>query len=298
MPHATTDDGVKLYYEEAGEGTPVIFVHEFAGDYRSWEPQVRFFSRRHRCIAYNARGYPPSEVPEDGAMYSQDRARDDIKSVLDHLKISEAHVVGLSMGGFATLHFGLAYPSYARSLVVAGCGYGAERDKQEQFREECGTTAKLAENGDAEAFAEVYAVGPTRVQFRRKDPRGWQAFKDMLIEHSLPGAVLTQRGVQQRRPSLYDLEDGLRRLTTPTLLMTGDEDEPCLVPKVFLKRTIPSAALQIFPNSGHAINLEEPTLFNEALADFFAQVEAGRWPVRDPEAIAAAGILGVHLRKS
>ncbi len=298
MPHATTDDGVKLYYEEAGEGTPVIFVHEFAGDFRSWEPQVRFFSRRYRCIAYNARGYPPSEVPEDAAMYTQDRARDDIKSVMDHLGIDKAHVVGLSMGSFATLHFGLAYPDRARSLVVAGCGYGAEPEKRKQFQDECETTAKLADKGDPEAFAEIYGAGPTRQRFMAKDPRGWRAFRDMLSEHSLTGAALTLRGVQQRRPSLYDLDDRLRRLTTPTLVMTGDEDEPCLIPNLYLKRVIPSAALLVVPNTGHTINIEEPAAFNDAVADFLAQVDAGRWQTREPDAGGASGILGVRPGES
>ena len=105
MPYAITDDGVKLYFEETGSGTPVVFVHEFAGDHRSWEPQVRHFARRYRCIAYDARGYPPSDVPEAVSAYSQVRAADDIVAVLDHLQIARGHVVGLSMGGFAALHF-------------------------------------------------------------------------------------------------------------------------------------------------------------------------------------------------
>src|SRR5215470_11219212 len=81
MPHLTTDDHVRLYYEEVGSGVPVVFVHEFAGDYRSWEPQLRHFGSAYRCIAYNARGFPPSDVPGDGERYSQDRARDDIRAV-------------------------------------------------------------------------------------------------------------------------------------------------------------------------------------------------------------------------
>ena len=121
----TTDDGVRLHYEEAGSGTPIVFVHEFAGDARSWEPQVRHFSRRYRCIAYCARGYPPSEVPESFERYSQERARDDIRSVLDGLKIERAHIVGLSMGANATLHFGLTYPRRVLSLTFAGGGYGS-----------------------------------------------------------------------------------------------------------------------------------------------------------------------------
>src|SRR5690349_7402014 len=142
MPHLTTDDGIKLYYEETGSGIPIVFVHEFAGDYRAFEPQVRYFSRAYRCITYNARGYPPSDVPQDGERYSQDRARDDIRAVMDALGIDKAHVVGLSMGGFATLHFGFTYPERARSLVVAGCGYGAEPGQRQKFQEESEAWAK------------------------------------------------------------------------------------------------------------------------------------------------------------
>ena len=281
MPYARTDDGIALYYEETGSGEPIVFVHEFAGDYRAWEPQVRHFGRAFRCIAYNARGYPPSDVPEDSASYSQDRARLDALAVLDHLGIERAHIVGLSMGGFATLHFGLHHPERALSLVVAGCGYGAERDRREQFRAETETIVRFIESATGAAFAERYALGPTRVQFENKDPRGWAEFRDQLAEHSLLGAANTMRGIQGQRPSIYDLEDRMRELRVPTLILTGDEDDPCLAPNMFMKRTIPSAALITLPNAGHTINIEEPFLFNQALEWFLGQVRSGRWPQRD-----------------
>ena len=173
MPHLRTDDGIRLYYEQTGAGTPIVFVHEFAGDYRSWEPQVRALSRTHRCITYNARGYPPSEVPKEVAHYSQDRARDDIRAVLDALNIDKAHIVGLSMGGFACLHFGIAYGQRARSLVIAGCGYGASVATRQQFADEAELSAKRFETLGIERAAEAYALGPARVQFQNKDPRGW-----------------------------------------------------------------------------------------------------------------------------
>ena len=286
MPTLTTDDGVRLAYEETGSGTPVVFVHEFAGDLRSWEPQVRHLSRRYRCITWNARGYPPSDVPDDTGAYSQDRARDDVLAVLDALDIEQAHVVGLSMGGCATLHFGLAYPGRARSLVVAGVGYGAEPDQRERFRSEADITARILRTEGMAAWAAAYALGPTRVQFQNKDPRGWREFADALAEHSAAGSAHTQQGVQKERPSVFDFADGMRKLTVPTLIVTGDEDWPCLVPSVFMKRTIPSAGLLVVPNTGHTINLEEPAAFNAALADFFAQVDAGRWPARDPRAVS------------
>jgi pimeloyl-ACP methyl ester carboxylesterase len=291
MPHLTTDDGVKLYYEEIGSGIPIVFVHEFAGDYRSYEPQMRHFGKCYRCIAYNARGYPPSDVPRDGERYSQERARDDIRAVLDALKIDKAHIVGLSMGGFATLHFGFTYPERARSLVVAGCGYGAAPDKRAQFAEEAEAAAKQFEKQGMAEAAEGYALGPTRVQFQNKDPRGWQEFRDQLREHSTEGSTLTMRGVQKRRPSLFDLVDKMQTITTPTLVMTGDEDWPCLEPGLLMKRTIPSAALVVIPNAGHTINLEDPDVFNQHLADFFHIVDVGSWRPRDPRAMVTA-ILG------
>ena len=293
MPTLTIDDGASLAFEDTGSGTPVVFVHEFAGDSRSWEPQVRYFSRRYRCITYNARGFPPSGVPDDPGVYSQDRARDDVLAVLDALDIERGHIVGLSMGGFATLHFGLAYPERARSLVVAGVGYGAEPEQRDRFQSEADTTARFLRTQGMAAFAKTYSLGPTRVQFQNKDPRGWQEFAEMLAEHSASGSAHTQQGVQKKRPSLFDLTNRMKELTVPTLIVSGDEDWPCLVPSVFMKRTIPSAGLLVVPNTGHTINLEEPAAFNTALADFFAQVDAGRWPMRDPRAVSES-ITGVR----
>jgi pimeloyl-ACP methyl ester carboxylesterase len=291
MPHLTTDDGIRLYYEETGTGIPLVFVHEFAGDVRSWERQLRHFGRRYRCIAYNARGYPPSDVPELPDQYAQSRARDDITAVLDALAIGKAHIIGLSMGGFAALHFGFVYPDRARSLVVAGCGYGAVPDQREEFTAETEVMARrFDEFGMAQAAAS-YALGPSRVQLQNKDPRGFREFAEQFAQHSARGSALTMRGVQQRRPSLYDLTDEMAALDVPTLIMTGDEDWPCLEPALLMKRVIPTAALAVIPNSGHAINLEEPAAFNALVGDFLHAVDAGRWPTRDPRAMAGS-ILG------
>jgi pimeloyl-ACP methyl ester carboxylesterase len=288
MPYAATNDGVRLYFEETGSGAPVIFVHEFAGDLRSYEMQLRHFGKRYRAIAYNARGFPPSDVPEQVSSYSQARAADDILAVLDHVGAAKAHVVGISMGGFATLHFGMRHPSRALSLCIGGCGYGAEPDKRETFRAEADTIAAALRKDGMAAFAERYAYGPTRVQYENKDSRGHAEFKKMLAEHSAAGSANTQQGVQKERPSLYTLVDEMGRIRTPTLVITGDEDWPCLAPGILMKQSIPSAALCVMPNAGHAINIEEPEEFNRIVGDFLGQVDSGRWPQRDPRAISAS----------
>lgn len=281
MPYLQTNDGVKLYYEESGSGRPILFIHEFSGDYRAWELQVRYFARRYRCITYNARGYPPSEVPDGVDKYSQRRAIDDAVDVLNALKIDKAHIVGLSMGGFAALHFGIHYPDRALSIVVGAAGMGAEPDKSAQFKAEVEVVAKRWEAEGAKKFAPIYGAGPGREQLELKDPRGYAEFIGQLSEHSEKGAALTLRGVQARRPSPFDLTPQLEKMTVPTLIIHGDEDRSCLGTGAFLKRTIPSAGLMVFPKTGHTINLEEPALFNFALQDFFIQVDSGRWLMRD-----------------
>jgi pimeloyl-ACP methyl ester carboxylesterase len=289
MPYTENGD-VRLYYEESGSGFPVVFVHEFADDCQGWAPQVGYFSRRYRCITFNARGYPPSDVPEDQSLYSQSLAADDIAAVMRGVGIERAHIVGISMGGFATLHFGLRYASMAESLTVAACGYGAAPEQREQFARESEAIASQYEQFGAAHVAETYALGAYRVQFRDKDLLAWRAFRDRLAAHSSKGAALTMRGVQKQRPSLYDLEEELSEMKVPTLIINGDEDDWCLEPGIYLKRTIPAAGLWIVPKTGHTVNLEEPGLFNDALAQFFAMAEAGKWSERQA-AVGASALL-------
>jgi pimeloyl-ACP methyl ester carboxylesterase len=287
MPTITTDDGVQLAYEDTGSGTPIVFVHEFAGDARSWEPQVRYFSRRFRCITYNARGYTPSDVPEGVDRYSQERVREDLRCVIEQLKLPTPHIVGLSMGAFATLHFGMRYCAQgstprALSLTLAGCGSGSHPAVFKQWQEDSRVNADRIERLGMAQFAATYGHAAARLTFRDKDPRGFEEFARQLAEHSATGSAQTMRGYQARRPCLYDLTEEIARIDVPVLVMTGDEDEPCLEPSLMLKRAIPKAGLVVLPRSGHAINLEEPALFNALLEDFIDRAQAGRWPARDP----------------
>jgi len=287
MPLITTRDGTRLHVEEAGSGTPIVFVHEFGGDHRSWEPQMRHFTRRYRCITYSARGYPPSDVPTDVERYSQAIATDDIADVMSALGIDKAHVVGLSMGGFATLHFGLRYPGRALSLVVAGAGYGAEKQLEEYFRNVSLEVARKFEELGAVEFSKIYSTAASRIVFQVKDPRGWQEFATQLSEHSAVGSARTMQGVQARRPSIYDLEAELKQMQVPTLVIVGDEDDHCLQPGLFLKRTVPASGLLVLPKTGHTLNIDEPALFNQFVADFLATVEQNKWLPRDPRSVPA-----------
>jgi len=284
MPHAKVN-GVKLYYEETGTGTPIVFVHEFAGDCRSWEPQVRALSRRYRCITYNARGYPPSDVPKEVSRYSQDIHTDDIAGLMDALVIRKAHIVGCSMGGYAAIHFAIRYGKRALSSTAIGAGFGSDPDKREQFSRDTEAQSKRFDDLGMPNAVRDYKVGPSRVQYLNRDPRGFAEFAEQFESHSALGSANTLRGVQAKRPSVYALEKGLAKCRVPMLVVSGDEDDNCLEPGIFIKRVCLSSNLLIVPATGHAVNLEEPDFFNRALLDFVTAVDTGAWRPRDPRSL-------------
>jgi len=263
----------RLHVESTGEGDPIVFVHEFGSDLREWEDQVRHFSRTHRCITYNARGYPPSDVPEDPDTYGWELAVADLLAVLDGLDIERAHVVGLSMGGYAVLQFALAHPLRVSSVVAAGAGSGSAPAVRDTWPAYAAAAAKGFLDRGMAAMADEIGNGATRIQLKRKNPRAWQEFMDHLREHSPLGMSNTMARYQALRPSLYDFRDAFAVMTVPVLLAVGDEDEPCLETNLMLKQTIPTAGLWIQPHTGHAINLEEPAAFNAMVEAFLHHVE-------------------------
>jgi len=277
-------NGVRLWVEDEGEGSrdapALVFVHEFGGDHRSWRGQVDHFKDRYRCITYSARGYPPSDVPDDENAYGQDIATADLLGVLDALEIDRAHLIGLSMGAYTCLRFVLAHPDRVASAVAASGGSGSAPAGREGFLSE---TLALADHILAQDSLDLpgFATSATRIQLKLKNPEGWREFADHFAAHSPKGSAYTLRRVQAGRPSLYDFEAALGAVTTPVLLMIGDEDEPCIDTNIFLKRAMPSAGLVVFPKSGHLINLEDPAAFNAAIDAFHRDVAGDRWPRRD-----------------
>ena len=269
--------GAKLYFEESGHGYPIIFIHEFASDFRGWEAQVRYLSRSYRCIAYNARGYPPSDVPEDASLYRWQFAVDDIAAVMRDLKIERAHLVGLSMGGYAALQFGVRYPEKTSAIVAASVGSGSPPSLRDAWLRETSLLARIFIEHGMVSMSERMARGPARIQLKYKDQKSWREFIVRLRQHSALGMSNTMARCQALRPSLHDLRDQFSEMTVPVLLAVGDEDARCLETNLMLKSALPNAGLWICPNTGHAINLEEPTAFNAQIENFLDAVERGSW---------------------
>ena len=268
-------NGVDLYYEATGEGAPLVLCHEFAGDMRAWEPQVRSLARRYRVVAYNYRGYPPSEVPEAPEAYGPECFVADLLGLIDGLGLDRVHLAGLATGGNLVLNFALAHPDRVRSLIVAGAGAGTV-DRPAWLEAARRFADDIARDGSEGIVANV-AEAPQRVIFRTKDPRGWQEFVDGMRRLSPIGAEHVMREVLIPRAPVFELAEGIRRLSMPILVMCGDQDAPAFEPSRFIRDTAPHAGLAVAPMCGHTLNSEEPELFNRIAGSFLAAVDAGRW---------------------
>jgi pimeloyl-ACP methyl ester carboxylesterase len=283
MPYVDAADA-KLYFEVTGKGHPIIFIHELGSDSREWETQVRYFSRAYRCITFNARGYPPSDAPENPALYGWERAIDDISAVMSGLAVEQAHLVGSSMGAYAALQFGLRYQDKVSAIVAAGVGSGSAPSQRDAWLRENAILARAFIERGMDAMARKMAHGRTRIQLKYKDKRSWLEFLEHLRHHSAQGMSNTMTRCQALRPSLHDLRDQLSTMRTPVLLALGDEDVPCLETNLMLKSVLPNAGLWICPNTGHTITLEEPAVFNAHVDGFLAAVERGSWRRGHPSA--------------
>jgi len=269
MAKVTTSDGLLLHAVEQGTGDEaILFLHEFAGDARSWAAQMAYLSDRYRCIAFNARGYPPSDVPEDQALYSQQHLVDEAFDVLDAHGVDAAHLVALSMGSYTAIHMGLQQPNRVKSVVAAGIGWGSDPAEKEANRAIIETNVAMFREKSIADSAAAYADYPMRQRFKVKDPEGWEQFRDELADHSPIGSAMTMQYVQGARPTLPEMEEALVDFQPPLLVLVGDEDAACIEGSLLLKRTVPDCGLAMFPWSSHTLNLEEPDAFNEAVAGF------------------------------
>lgn len=274
MPIAPLN-GVEIAYEVCGSGASLLLLHEYATDMQSWEAQVRFFSRHYQVIRFNNRGYPPSSVPTDPEAYRHEHLIGDIGRLLDHLGVSRAHFVGIATGGNLALNFALRHPDKVLGLVVVGAGAGTS-DRENWLRAAKELADAISRRG-VQAAVDAIAHAPQRQALRLKDPRGWQAFLQMIAQLDPVGAENLMRVTLPSRLPVTELGEALRSCPLPILVMMGDGDHPADAASRFIAQQAPFAGLAVLPNCGHTLNLEEPVLFNQLVADFLAAVTGGRW---------------------
>ena len=260
--------GVRLHIEEAGEGPPLLLLHELGSDARQWRGQLDGLSGRFRCIAPSARGYPPSDVPPDEDAYLWERQVADALAVLDGLALQRAAVVGWSMGAYTALQLARLHPDRVTAVVAAGVGSGSPAADQPEFRAGMRALAGLWEH-DPVAAARQMAEGPTRQALRRRRPQAWAAWLADLATHDPAGMARTCRNFQALRPSLQAFD--FAAVEVPVLLLVGDEDAPCLEATHWLASALPRSRLVVLAQTGHAPSLEDPETFNRLVGDFLLE---------------------------
>ena len=271
MPEAAASDGTQLWFETTGVGPALLLAHELGSDARQWREQVETLSDRFRCIVPNARGYPPSAVPDSDEAYLWDRFASDIGAVLDAAGERRAVVMGWSMGAYAALQFARLHPERVRGLVLVGIGSGSPSGDMAPWRLQMRDLAE-AWLEDPRRAARMLAEAPNRQALRRLNPAAFEAWLADLEGHSPQGMARTCRNYQGRRPSLTEFEGELARLEVPTLIVCGQEDGPCVETSRWLAGILPRARLWEPEGCGHCPNLEAPEMFNAEVGAFLSRL--------------------------
>jgi len=273
MP-VTQVSGVRIHYKDEGQGYPVLFMHGFASDLQSWDEQVPVLVDKYRVVRYDCRGHGGSESPDHQDDYSQEILVDEALGLLDAIGLDKAHVCGLSMGGGTALNLALKHPDRVSAAIIAstGAGSGAEESFLEGFK----ALTDMLDRGDLESFAKTLASSPVAAVFSKLRPDLIETTKERRMRNNPGGLAHIIRGAIMRRKSIFALEDQLKNMKVPALIVAGELDQACRGPADFMGRHIPRSRLVVFPETGHVVNLERREDFNREMLGFLDDVACGR----------------------
>ena len=272
MPNILAND-IRIYYEERGAGPAMVWAHGLAGIWRGWEKVMDFFQDRFRVIAYDARGHGRSEIPDQPEAYSQDIMVEDMRGLLDALGITKAIVGGHSMGANVALNFALNYPKRCPAVIPVGIGSGSS--DAGWWREWWGKLADLAEKKGMAAFLEEMKKLPAWGS-ALTDPKMGKQLSQTVLANSRKGIAHTVRGVQAKRPSIFQLQPKLEKLTVPTLIVLSEGDTPVVESSRFMAEHIPGATLEIIPAKSHWTFTEAPEKFCQIVDQFVTRLFSER----------------------
>lgn len=249
-------NGIEVYYEEHGQGYPVVFTHGYSASTRMWAPQVEPLSQRYRFVTWDIRGHGQTESPEDQGQYSEALAVEDERQLLQLLGIEKAVIGGLSLGGYLALAFYRAHPELAQALILCDTGPGY---RNPAAREEWNRTAERR----ARAFEEQ-GLGALS--------RSAEVQAASSSHRSAAGLARAARGILAQFDSR--VIDSLPQISVPTLIVVGERDTPFLNGTDYMAAKIPRAEKVVIPDAGHSSNIDQPEAFNRAVLDFLARVTA------------------------
>lgn len=256
-------NGASIYYEVAGSGPPLVFVHGYTLDRRMWDDQFELFATRHRTVRYDLRGFGRSDVPT-AAPFSN---HEDLRRLLDVLGIEGAHVCGLSMGGGVTIDFALEHPERVLSVIVIGSALGGFGDGFGSMTAAVSAMQEAGSRGDLAEAKRIWIESPLFVPANR-DPAVTRRLAEMVGDWS--GWQMTNQ------PNHVDPDplpaERLDALSSPALVINGELDnEVMLSAAAEIEAKAPNARRVVVPGAGHLTNMEAPEAIDDLIAAFLAQ---------------------------
>lgn len=251
MPYLDRDN-VRIFYEDSGDGMPILLSHGFGASTGMWDGQVEVFADRYRLIRWDMRGHGRTECPDDLGYYSQAHTADDMCALLDHLELETAVIAGHSLGGFMSLAFNVAHPDRVKALILQGCGPGYRSDSaRETWNERAEARARSLVEGGLNALGGASEVGAS-------------------VQGSATGLAMAARGILSQVDAR--VIDSLPGISVPTLIIVGDGDTYYLQGSDYMASRIPGAVNIRVANAGHGVNIDQPEVVNKAFAEFLGEL--------------------------
>ena len=270
MPYVRTDDRVRLYYEERGEGTPLVLAYGIGGNADLWDTNRDALASRHRVVTWEPRGHARSGSPDDPAKYSFARWVLDLKTVLDHLRIARAHVGGLSLGAGIATRFTLRFPRRVRSLLVTNSSSAVGLPLSPDHLVMRAQSIKVTLEQGMDAMAEfAMATNPNVRERLALDPNAKAEFYAYYRRLTPVGYANALRALL----AMDHIADRLSLIRVPTLLIGGDRD-PSLGPMKVMRKKILGSKLIVLSPASHFANRDQPEAWNRAALSFLSAVDA------------------------
>ncbi len=248
-------NGINIFYEEYGQGFPILLLHGFAGTTASWAPQVEALSQKYRFIVYDMRGHGQTDSPSELSAYSMDILIEDQRQLLQRLGVKQAAVGGLSLGGSVAMRFYIKHPGVVRTLVLADTAPGFRNPQGKSLRDWNENWLSYAELIEKQGMAAYLKSEQAKLDYYTKP--------DVMLKHNPAGLANIIRGVM-----VDQMMAPLEKIKVPALLISGDEDTLYLKAAEYMNQHIPVAQNVVIQKAGHGANVDQPDIFNRAILDF------------------------------
>src|SRR6476659_4293376 len=248
-------DGVQIYYEVHGSGPPLLLTHGYSSTSQMWQGQIAALSRENSLVLWDMRGHGRSDYPDDPAAYSEALTVGDMAALLDEVGADKAIVGGLSLGGYMSLAFYRAHPERVRALLIIDTGPGFKKDDaREAWNKRAHDTGDRLERDGLDVL------------------KSGSRERSTVTHRDASGLARAARGMLTQRDAR--VIESLPDIKVPSLVVVGADDTPFLAASDYMAAKIPGARKIVVPAAGHAVNIDQPQAFIEAVLPFLDNLES------------------------